>query len=180
MVKLPIYMDNHATTPLDPRVLEAMMPYLADQFGNAASRNHKFGWEAEEAVEEARKQIAALIGADAREIVITSGATESDNLAVKGVAWMYREKGNHIITAVTEHKAILDTCKHLEKEGFRVTFLPVDNRGFVDLDDLRKAITDKTILISVMTANNEVGVTQDSKALDTHAREPGVRFQPEP
>ena len=176
MVKLPIYMDNHATTPLDPRVLEAMMPYLTDQFGNAASRNHKFGWEAEEAVEEARKQIAALIGADAREIVITSGATESDNLAVKGVAWMYREKGNHIITAVTEHKAILDTCKHLEKEGFRVTFLPVDNRGFVDLDDLRKAITDKTILISVMTANNEVGVIQDIKAIGKIARERGVLF----
>ncbi|PYS01672.1 MAG: IscS subfamily cysteine desulfurase [Acidobacteria bacterium] len=176
MVKLPIYMDNHATTPLDPRVLEAMMPYLTDQFGNAASRNHKFGWEAEEAVEEARKQLAALIGADAREIVITSGATESDNLAVKGVAWMYREKGNHIITAVTEHKAILDTCKHLEKEGFRVTFLPVDNRGFVDLDDLRKAITDKTILISVMTANNEVGVIQDIKAIGKIARERGVLF----
>src|SRR5437667_489907 len=176
MVKLPIYMDNHATTPLDPRVLEAMMPYLTDQFGNAASRTHKFGWEAEEAVEEARKQLAALIGADAREIVITSGATESDNLAVKGVAWMYREKGNHIITAVTEHKAILDTCKHLEKEGFRVTFLPVDNRGFVDLDDLRKAITDKTILISVMTANNEVGVIQDVKEIGAIARQRGVLF----
>src|SRR5947208_3345498 len=176
MVKLPIDMDNDATTPPDPRVLEAMMPYLTDQFGNAASRNHKFGWEAEEAVEEARKRIAALIGADAREIVFTSGATESDNLAVKGVAWMYREKGNHIITAVTEHKAILDTCKHLEKEGFRVTFLPVDNRGFVDLDDLRKAITDKTILISVMTANNEVGVVQDIKQIGKIARERGVLF----
>jgi cysteine desulfurase len=176
MVKLPVYMDNHATTPLDPRVLEAMMPYLTDQFGNAASRNHKFGWEAEEAVEGARKQIAALIGADAREIVITSGATESDNLAVKGVAWMYREKGDHIITAVTEHKAILDTCKHLEKEGFRVTFLPVDSKGIVDLDDLRKAITDKTILISIMTANNEVGVIQDIKAIGKIARERGVLF----
>jgi len=176
MVKLPIYMDNHATTPLDPRVLEAMMPYLTDQFGNAASRNHKFGWEAEEAVEEARRQIAALIGADAREIVFTSGATESDNLAVKGVAWMYREKGDHIITAVTEHKAILDTCKHLEKEGFRVTFLPVDSKGLVDLDDLRKAITDKTILISIMTANNEVGVIQDIKAIGKIARERGVLF----
>ncbi len=176
MVKLPIYMDNHATTPLDPRVLKAMMPYLTDQFGNAASRNHKFGWEAEEAVEEARRQIAALIGADAREIVFTSGATESDNLAVKGVAWMYREKGDHIITAVTEHKAILDTCKHLEKEGFRVTFLPVDSKGLVDLDDLRKAITDKTILISIMTANNEVGVIQDIKAIGKIARERGVLF----
>jgi len=176
MVKLPVYMDNHATTPLDPRVLEAMMPFLKDRFGNAASRNHKFGWEAEEAVEEARKQIAALIGADAREIVITSGATESDNLAVKGVAWMYREKGDHIITAVTEHKAILDTCKHLEKEGFRVTFLPVDSKGLVDLDDLRRTITDKTILISIMTANNEVGVIQDIKAIGKIARERGVLF----
>src|SRR3989454_9341044 len=176
MVKLPIYMDKHATTPLDQRVLKAMMPYLTDQFGNAASRNHKFGWEAEKAVEQGRKQIADLIGADAREIVITSGATESDNLAVKGVAWMYREKGDHIITAVTEHKAILDTCKHLEKEGFRVTFLPVDDKGFVDLDDLRKAITDKTILISIMTANNEVGVIQDIKAIGKIARERGVLF----
>src|SRR6266849_8189125 len=175
-VKLPIYMDNHATTPLDPRVLEAMMPYLTNRFGNAASRNHQFGWEAEEAVEQARKEIAALIGADAREIVITSGATESDNLAVKGVAWMYREKGDHIITAVTEHKAILDTCKHLEKEGFRVTFLPVDNKGFVDLDDLRRAITDKTILISIMTANNEVGVLQDVKEIGAIARQRGVLF----
>jgi cysteine desulfurase len=169
-------MDNHATTPLDPRVLDAMMPYLTDRFGNAASRNHKFGWEAEEAVESARKEIAALIGADAREIVITSGATESDNLAVKGVAWMYREKGDHIITAVTEHKAILDTCKHLEKEGFRITFLPVDSKGFVDLDDLRRAITDKTILISIMTANNEVGVIQDIKEIGAIARQRGVLF----
>jgi cysteine desulfurase len=176
MVKLPIYMDNHATTPLDPRVLDAMMPYLTDRFGNAASRNHKFGWEAEEAVEEARKQVAALIGADPREIVVTSGATESDNLAVKGVAWMYREKGDHIITCVTEHKAILDPCKHLEKEGFRVTFLPVASNGLVDLDDLRKAITDKTILISIMTANNEVGVIQDVKEIGKIAREHGVLF----
>jgi cysteine desulfurase len=169
-------MDNHATTPLDPRALEAMMPYLTDRFGNAASRNHKFGWEAEEAVEEARKQIASLIGADPREIVITSGATESDNLAVKGVASMYREKGDHIITCVTEHKAILDPCKHLEKEGFRVTFLPVSNNGLVDLDDLRRAITDKTILISIMTANNEVGVIQDVKEIGRIARERGVLF----
>ena len=176
MVNLPIYMDNHATTPLDPRVLDAMMPYLTGKFGNAASRNHKFGWEAEEAVENARKQVAALIGADAREIVLTSGATESDNLAVKGVAWMYREKGDHIITAVTEHKAILDTCKHLEKEGFRITFLPVDSKGFVDLDDLRKAITDKTILISIMAANNEVGVLQDIKEIGAIARQRGVLF----
>src|SRR5436190_5596916 len=176
MVNLPIYMDNHATTPLHPRGLEAMMPYLTNRFGNAASRNHKFGWEAEEAVEEARKNIASLIGADPREIVITSGATESDNLAVKGVAWMYREKGDHIITCVTEHKAILDSCKHLEKDGYRVTFLPVDNKGFVDLDDLKKAITDKTILITIMTANNEVGVIQDVKQIGKIARERGVLF----
>src|SRR2546427_4034660 len=176
MVKLPIYMDNHGTPPLDPRVLQAMMPYLTDRFGNAASRNHQFGWEAEEAVEEARKHIAALIGADAREIVVTSGATESDNLAVKGVAWMYREKGDHIITCVTEHKAILDTCKHLEKDGYRITFLPVDSKGLVDLDDLRKAITDRTILISIMTANNEVGVIQDIKEIGKIARERGILF----
>src|SRR5438552_12505230 len=176
MVKLPIYMDNHATTPLDPRVLDAMMPYLTDKFGNAASRNHKFGWEAEEAVDQARKDSAALIGADAREIVITSGATESDNLAIKGVAWMYREKGDHIITCVTEHKAILDTCKHLEKDGFRITFLPVDNKGIVNIDDIRNAITDKTILISIMTANNEVGVVQDIKEIGKLARERGVLF----
>src|SRR5579884_243306 len=176
MVKLPIYMDNHATTPLDPRVLDAMMPFLTTKFGNAASRNHQFGWEAEQAVEAARKEIATLIGADPREIVITSGATESDNLAVKGVAYMYREKGDHIITAVTEHKAILDTCKHLEKDGFRVTFLPVQNNGLVDLDDLKRAITDKTILVSIMTANNEVGVIQDIKEIGRIARERGVLF----
>src|SRR5262250_1179212 len=176
MVKLPIYMDNHATTPLDPRVLDAMLPYFRERFGNAASRNHKFGWEAEQAVEDARKEIASLIGGDPREIVFTSGATESDNLAVKGAAWMYREKGDHIVTCVTEHKAILDTCKHLEKEGFRVTFLPVDSKGFVDLDDLRKAITDKTILISIMTANNEVGVIQDIKEIGAIARKRGVLF----
>src|SRR5678809_1581855 len=175
-MKLPIYMDNHATTPLDPRVLEAMMPYLTDKFGNAASRNHQFGWDAEAAVEDARKQIALLIGADPREIVFTSGATESDNLALKGVAGMYREKGDHIITCVTEHKAILDSCKHLEKEGCRVTFLPVNDKGFVSLDDLRAAITDQTILITIMTANNEVGVIQDIKAIGKVARERGVLF----
>src|SRR5499426_3746140 len=175
-MKLPIYMDNHATTPLDPRVLDAMLPYFTEKFGNAASRNHTFGFEAENAVEQARKQIAALIGADHREIVFTSGATESDNLAVKGVAAMYREKGNHIITCVTEHKAILDSCKHLEKEGYKVTFLPVDNKGLVSLDDLRAAITDQTILITIMTANNEVGVVQDIKAIGKIARERGVLF----
>ncbi len=176
MVKLPIYMDNHATTPIDPRVLDAMMPYLTDKFGNAASRNHQFGWDAEQSVEEARKQVAALIGADPREIVFTSGATESDNLAVKGVACMYREKGDHIITAVTEHKAILDTCKHLEKDGFRVTFLPVQNNGLIDLDELKKAITDKTILITIMTANNEVGVIQDIAEIGRIARQRGILF----
>jgi cysteine desulfurase len=169
-------MDNHATTPLDPRVLDAMMPYLTDKFGNAASRNHQFGWDAEAAVEDARKQIALLIGADSREIVFTSGATESDNLALKGVAGMYREKGDHIITCVTEHKAILDSCKHLEKEGCRVTFLPVNDKGFVSLDDVRNAITEKTILISIMTANNEVGVVQDIKEIGKIARERGVLF----
>jgi cysteine desulfurase len=169
-------MDNHATTPLDPRVLDAMMPYLTDKFGNAASRNHQFGWDAEAAVEDARKQIALLIGADPREIVFTSGATESDNLALKGVAGMYREKGDHIITCVTEHKAILDSCKHLEKEGCRVTFLPVNDKGFVSLDDIRNAITEKTILISIMTANNEVGVVQDIKEIGKIARERGVLF----
>src|SRR5437660_8562946 len=149
-MKLPIYMDNHATTPMDPRVFEAMRPYFTTRFGNAASRNHPFGWEAEEAVEKARKQVADLIGANPKEIVFTSGATESDNLAIKGVAEMYREKGNHIITAVTEHKAIIDTCKHLEKQGVRVSYLPVQANGLINLDELRAAITDKTILISIM------------------------------
>src|SRR5689334_15826775 len=146
MIKLPIYMDYHATTPLDSRVLEAMMPYMTTRFGNAASRNHSFGWEAEEAVEKARKQIATLIGATSKEIVFTSGATESNNLAIKGVAEMYAERGNHIITQVTEHKAVLDTCKRLEKDGLRVTYLPVKKDGLIDLDQLRAAITDKTIL----------------------------------
>src|ERR1019366_5082587 len=141
-VKLPIYMDNHATTQLDPRVLEAMMPYLTSKFGNAASRNHSFGWEAEQAVEIARGQIASLIGESAKEIVFTSGATESDNLALKGVAEMYRERGNHIITQVTEHKAILDTCKRLEKHSSRITYLPVKADGLIDLDDLARAMDD--------------------------------------
>src|SRR5499425_1872084 len=151
-IKLPIYMDYHATTPVDPRVLDTMTPYFTTAFGNAASRNHPFGWEAEEAVEKARKQVADLIGANAKEIVFTTGATESDNLAIKGVAEMYREKGNHIITAVTEHKAVIDTCKRLEKEGFRVTYLPVRKDGRISLGMLKAAITDEPFLITIMTA----------------------------
>src|SRR5574342_1005644 len=160
-VKLPIYMDYHATTPVDPRVVETMVPYFTMHFGNAASRNHAFGWEAEEAVENARKQVADLIGATAKEVIFTSGATESDNLAIKGVAEMYREKGNHIITSVIEHKAVLDTCKRLEKHGYTVTYLPVSKEGLIDLDELRAALTDKTILVTIMYANNEIGVLQD-------------------
>src|SRR6266436_6142131 len=173
-MKLPIYMDNHATTPLDPRVFEAMRPYFTEVFGNAASRNHSFGWQAEEATEKARKQVGDLIGATAKEIVFTSGATESNNLALKGVAEMYAEKGNHIITAATEHKAILDTCKRLEKEGYKVTYLPVQSNGLVDLDQLRAAITDKTVLISIMYANNEIGVLQPIREIGRIARERGV------
>ena len=173
-MKLPIYMDYHATTPMDPRVFEAMKPYFLETFGNAASRNHSFGWEAEEAVEKSRKQIASLIGATAKEIVFTSGATESNNLALKGVAEMYAEKGNHIITAATEHKAILDTCKRLEKHGVRVTYLPVQTNGLVDLEQLQAAITGKTILISIMYANNEIGVIQPIAELGKIAKSRGV------
>ena len=175
-LKLPIYMDNHATTPVDPRVLEAMLPFFNAQFGNAASRNHSFGWEAEKAVENAREQIARLINATAKEIIFTSGATESDNLAIKGVAEMYREKGNHIITMVIEHKAVLDTCKRLEKYGYPVTYLPVSKDGLVDLDELRAAITDKTILISIMYANNEIGVLQSIEEIGKIAKERKVLF----
>ncbi len=175
-MKLPIYLDNHATTRMDPRVFDAMKPYYMDIFGNAASRNHSFGWEAEEAVEKSRKQIADLIGATAKEIVFTSGATESNNLAIKGVAEMYAEKGNHIITSVTEHKAVLDTCKHLEKKGARVTYLAVRQDGLIDLDQLRDAITDKTILITIMYANNEIGVVQQVKEIGKIARDKGVLF----
>jgi cysteine desulfurase len=174
MLKFPIYLDNHATTPLDPRVLEAMMPYLTESFGNAASRNHAFGWVAEEAVEKARKQVAALIGATAKEIVFTSGATESNNLAIKGVAEMYAQKGNHIITAATEHKAVLDTCKRLEKHGARVTYLPVQADGLVDLEMLKEAITDQTVLVSIMYGNNEIGTVQDMAAIGKLCRERGV------
>src|SRR5262250_79591 len=175
-VKLPIYMDNHATTPMDPRVLEAMLPYFMEKFGNAASRNHPFGWVAEEAVENAREQIAKLVGATTKEIIFTSGATESDNLAIKGVAEMYREKGNHIITAVTEHKAVLDTCKRLEKYGYRVTYLPVQKDGLIDLDDLKRAIDDKTILVTIMAANNEIGVLQPIAEIGKLCHEKGVVF----
>ncbi len=175
-MKLPIYMDYHATTPVDPRVLDAMMPYFREKFGNAASRNHPFGWEAEDAVEAARKQVADLIGANAKELIFTSGATESNNLAIKGVAEMYREKGNHVITCVTEHKAVIDTCKKLEKQGLRVTYLPVQKDGRIDLDELRAAITDKTILITIMTANNEIGVIQPIAEIGAIAKEKGILF----
>jgi len=175
-VKLPIYMDNHATTPLDPRVLDAMMPYFTGKFGNAASRNHSFGWEAEQATEVAREQIAKLIGATAKEIIFTSGATESNNLAIKGIGEMYRERGNHIITQVTEHKAVLDTCKRMEKAGFRVTYLPVKADGLIDLEDLKRAIDDKTILVSIMFANNEIGVIQPVAEIGKICREKGVIF----
>jgi cysteine desulfurase len=175
-VKLPIYMDNHATTPVDPRVLEEMLPYFTDRFGNSASRNHVFGWTAEEAVEQARERIAKLIGATTKEIIFTSGATESDNLAIKGVAEMYKEKGNHIITAVTEHKAVLDTCKRLEKYGYRVTYLPVMKDGRIDLEDLKRAMDDKTILVTIMAANNEIGVLQPIEEIGKLCHERGVLF----
>ncbi len=175
-VKLPIYMDNHATTRVDPRVLEEMLPYFCETYGNAASRNHPFGWEAEKAVTQARERIAKLIGADPKEIIFTSGATESDNLAIKGVAEMYREKGDHIITCVTEHKAVLDTCKRLEKRGYKVTYLPVQKDGLIDLEELKAALTDKTILVSIMAANNEIGVIQPIEEIGKLCRERGVIF----
>src|SRR5436309_7211891 len=160
-IQIPIYMDYHATTPVDPRVVDAMLPYFNERFGNAASRSHVFGWTAEEAVGHAREKIAALVGAqNPKEIVFTSGATESDNAAIKGVAEFYKDKGNHIITTVIEHKAVLDTCKRLEKEGFAVTYLPVDAEGMVSPESVEKALTDKTILVSIMLANNEVGTVQ--------------------
>jgi cysteine desulfurase len=175
-VKLPVYLDNHATTPLDPRVLEAMLPFLTSKFGNAASNSHSFGWEAAAAVETARCQIATAIGASPQEIVFTSGATESDNLAVIGAAEAYRDRGNHIITAVTEHKAILDSCKHLEKRGCRVDYLRVKPDGLIDLDELKNLFTDRTILVTIMAANNETGVLQPIEEIGKLCRERGVLF----
>jgi cysteine desulfurase len=176
MLKLPIYLDNNATTPMDPRVLEAMIPYFTEHFGNAASRNHPFGWEAEEAVDYAREQVAKLIGADPKEIIFTSGATEGDNLGIKGVYEMYASKGNHIITCTTEHKAVLDTCKHIEHLGGEVTYLPVAANGLIDLTALESAIKPTTILIAIMYANNEIGVVQPVKEISTIAKKHGVLF----
>jgi cysteine desulfurase len=173
----PIYMDNHATTPMDPRVLEAMVPYFGEHFGNAASRNHPYGWAAEEAVDQAREQIAKLIGAKGKEIIFTSGATESDNLAIKGVVEFYKEKGSHVITCVTEHKAVLDTCKALERAGkATVTYLPVDRYGMVSPDDVRKALSDKTLLISIMYANNEIGTIHPIREIGQIAKAKGILF----
>jgi cysteine desulfurase len=175
-LKLPIYMDNHATTPADPRVVEAMLPYFTEIFGNAASRSHSFGWAAEKAVEDARDQVAALIGASGKEIVWTSGATESDNLAIKGAAEFHKDRGNHIVTAQTEHKAVLDTCKRLEKDGFDVTYLPVQKDGRVDPEAVRAAMTDKTILVSIMLANNEIGVINPVDEIGPIVKERGALF----
>lgn len=175
-LKLPIYLDNNATTPMDPRVLETMLPYFTDRFGNAASRNHPFGWAAEEAVDYAREQVAKLIGCDPKEIIFTSGATEADNLALKGVFEMYASKGNHIITLTTEHKAVLDTCKHIEKLGGQVTYLEVKEDGLVDLEALEAAITPQTILIAIMYGNNEIGVLQPVKEISNIARKHNVLF----
>lgn len=176
MLKTPIYLDNNATTPMDPRVLEAMLPYFVDKFGNAASRNHAFGWAAEEAVDYAREQVAKLIGATEKEIIFTSGATESDNLALKGVFEMYKDKGNHIITLNTEHKAVLDACKHIEKIGGKVTYLEVESDGLLDLAKLEAAITPETILVSVMYGNNEIGVVQPIKEISAIAHKHGALF----
>ena len=175
-MKLPIYMDNHSTTSCDPRVVDAMLPFFTEKFGNSASRNHSFGWEAEEAVDQARRGIAKLIHADAKEIVFTSGATESDNLALKGVVEMYKEKGDHVITSSTEHRAVIDAAKSLEKKGVRVTYLPVDKTGMINPDDVRDAITDKTILISIMLANNEIGTIHPVQEIGKIAKEKGVLF----
>jgi cysteine desulfurase len=176
MLKLPIYLDHNATTPMDPRVLEAMLPYFVENFGNAASRNHSFGWQAEEAVDYAREQIAQLIGADPKEIIFTSGATEGNNLGIKGVYEMYASKGNHIITSTTEHKAVLDTCKHLEKLGAEVTYLEVQPDGLIDLKQLEAAMKPTTILVAIMYANNEIGVIQPVKEIAAIAKKHGALF----
>jgi len=176
MPSLPIYLDNNATTKMDPRVLDTMIPFFTENFGNAASRNHSFGWKAEEAVDYAREQVANLIGANPKEIIFTSGATESDNLAVKGVFEMYAAKGNHIITVNTEHKAVLDACKHIEKLGAEVTYLEPNLDGLIDLNELEAAITEKTILISIMYANNEIGVVQPIREIGELARKKGIVF----
>ena len=176
-VNTPIYLDNHATTPVDPRVLDTMLPYFSKSFGNAASKSHAFGWEAEAAIDQAREQVANLIGAaSAREIIFTSGATESDNLAIKGVAQAYRHKGDHLVTCATEHKAVLDSCKVLEQQGFQVTYLPVTAGGFVEMSRLQDALTDKTILISIMAANNEIGTIQPVTEIGRIAKEKGILF----
>ncbi len=175
-VQLPIYMDNQATTPVDPRVLQAMMPFFTEKFGNAASRNHSYGWEAEQAVDAARQQIAQLIGASAKEIIFTSGATESNNLAIKGIVEKDRERGDHIITQVTEHKSVLDACERMEKEGCRVTYLPVNTDGLIELEDLKRAIDDQTILVTIMSANNEIGVIQPIEEIGKLCRERSVLF----
>jgi cysteine desulfurase len=172
----PVYLDYQATTPMDPRVLDAMMPYFIEKFGNPHSRNHTHGWEAEQAVEKARLQVAELIGADEREIVFTSGATESNNLAIAGVARFYKDRKNHIVTVGTEHKCVLDTCRHLEQEGFEVTYLPVQQNGLIDLEALKQAITPKTVLVSVMAVNNEIGVIQPLKEIGKICREKGAFF----
>lgn len=174
MIKLPIYLDNNATTPMDPRVLEAMLPFFTESFGNAASRNHPFGWKAEEAVDHAREQIAALIGADSREIIFTSGATESNNLAIKGVVEMYAEKGNHIISVTTEHKAVIDTCKKVEKAGAEITWIEPNQEGLITVDQIEKAIKPNTILITVMYANNEIGVIHPIREIGALAKKHGI------
>ena len=176
MLKLPIYLDHNATTPMDPRVLETMIPYFTENFGNAASRNHSFGWHAEEAVDYAREQIAQLIGADPKEIIFTSGATEGNNLGIKGVYEMYASKGNHIITCTTEHKAVLDTCKHLEKLGAEVTYLEVQPDGLIDLKALEAAMRPTTILVAIMYANNEIGVIQPVKEISAIAKKHGALY----
>src|SRR5438132_2887109 len=176
MVKTPIYLDNNATTRCDPRVVEAMLPFFTEHFGNAASRNHQFGWFAEEAVDTAREQVAALIGASSKEIIFTSGATESNNLAIKGVAAMYKKKGNHLITQVTEHKAVIDPCKRLERDGYQVTFLPVDKYGQVSAQQVAEAMTDQTILVTLMAANNEIGTLQPIKEIGKLCKQKGVLF----